>query len=228
MHTRYKVVVKVEIETLFDGNGLLCHEKMDHLAMVCANLQNSGLQVMIVSSGAIALGSAKLGLENQPRGVVQKQAVAAVGQAELMRHYQVFFDGFDQMVAQVLLTQDAVTNPIRNKNGRATFEKLLEMGVIPVINENDSVSTDDIIENDNYPLTLIVANITGADAIVIKTRREGMYQLIFRGTSHIYSITEEMLYLLKDLLDGGSFYPEVGLSGFPEKVDEDRVESLSI
>lgn len=228
MTNTHKIVVKVEIETLFNGNGQLSLEKMDHLAMVCANLQNSGLQVMIVSSGAIVLGTAKLGFERQPRGIVQKQAVAAVGQAELMRLYQLCFDGFDQMVAQVLLTQDAITNPVRNRNAMATFAKLLEKGVIPVINENDSVSTDDIIENDNYPLTLIVANITRADAIIVKTKREGMYQLIFKDNSHVYRITEEMLYNLKDWIEGGSYRADEGFYGFPDQIDEDKVESLSI
>lgn len=228
MTNKHKIVVKVEIETLFNGNGQVSLEKMDHLAMVCANLQNSGLQLMIVSSGAIVLGTARLGFEHQPMGIVQKQAVSAVGQAELMRLYQLCFDGFDQMVAQVLLTQDAITNPVRNRNAMATFEKLLEKGVIPVINENDSVSTDDIIENDNYPLTLIVANITRAAAIIVKTKREGMYQLILKDNSHVYRITEEMLYNLKDWIEGGSYRADEGFCGFPDQIDEDKVESLSI
>ncbi len=228
MHTKYRVVVKVEIEALFNGQGQLSYEKLDHLAMVCANLQNSGVQVMIVTSGAIVLGSAKLGFSGEPRGIVQKQAIAAVGQAELMRLYQLCFDGFDQMVAQVLLTQDAITNQVRNINAKATFAKLLEMGVIPVINENDSVSTDDIIENDNYPLTLIVAQITDADAIIVKTNREGMYQLVVRDTGRVYSLTEEMLYGLNDWLDSGSHQSANGCSGFPERINEDEMETLVI
>lgn len=223
-----KVVLKVEIEMLFNGNGSLSHRKMEHLAMLCANLQNSGLQVMMVSSGAIALGSARLGLEQLPRGVVQKQAVAAVGQAELMKLYQMFFDGFDQMVAQVLLTQDAVTNPVRNRNARATLEKLLERGVIPIINENDSVSTDDIIENDNYPLTLIVANITGADTIVIRTFRESVFQVIVRDNPVLYEVTEESLYSLKDSLGSGVYDSRPGIEGFPVRIETAQIVKLEV
>lgn len=228
MQGNNKVVLKVEIEMLFNGNGSLSHQKMEHLAMLCANLQNSGLQVMLVSSGAIALGSARLGLDQLPQGVVQKQAVAAVGQAELMKLYQMFFDGFDQMVAQVLLTQDAVTNPVRNRNARATLEKLLERGVIPIINENDSVSTDDIIENDNYPLTLIVANITGADTIVIRTFRESVFQLIVRDNPVIYEVSEERLYSLNDNLTFGLYDSRSGHQGFPLRIETAQIVKLEV
>ncbi len=219
MNKTYKVVVKVEIETLFNGNGVLSHSKMDHLALVCTNMQNAGLQVLMVSSGAIVLGSARLGLDSQPKGVVQKQAVAAVGQAELMRLYQVYFDGYDQKVAQVLLTNDVVTNPVRNKNARATFEKLLEKGIIAIINENDSVSTDDIIENDNYPLTLIVADITDADAIVVKTSRETDYQLLLKNSEFVHEVREQALYKLIDDLDQAQYNVTNTIVGFPLKIN---------
>jgi glutamate 5-kinase len=215
----YKIVVKVEIETLFNGNGVLSHSRMDHLAMVCTNLQNAGLNVLMVSSGAIVLGAAKLGLDSQPRGVVQKQAVAAVGQAELMRLYQVYFDVYDQKVAQVLLTNDVVTNPVRNKNAKGTFEKLLERDIIAIINENDSVSTDDIIENDNYPLTLIVANITDADAIVVKTSRETDYQLVLRNSELVHTVNEHDLYKLIDDLNHGRYEISGTIKGFPLQIN---------
>jgi glutamate 5-kinase len=218
----YRVVIKVEIETLFNGNETLSHSRMDHLAMVCTNLQNAGIQVLMVSSGAIVLGSAKLGLEDEPKGVVQKQAVAAVGQAELMKLYQGYFDGYDQKVAQVLLTNDVITNPVRNKNARATFEKLLEKGIIAIINENDSVSTDDIIENDNYPLSLIVANLTDADAIVVKTARETDYQLVIRNSDLVYHVVEQDLYKLTDALNRGVYKISGTIEGFPLSIKRDH------
>ncbi len=218
----YRVVIKVEIETLFNGNDTLSHSRMDHLAMVCTNLQNAGLQVLMVSSGAIVLGSAKLGLEDEPKGVVQKQAVAAVGQAELMKLYQGYFDGYDQKVAQVLLTNDVITNPVRNKNARATFEKLLEKGIIAIINENDSVSTDDIIENDNYPLTLIVANLIDADAIVVKTARETDYQLVLRNSDLVHHVVEQDLYKLTDALNRGVYEISGSIEGFPINIKRDH------
>lgn len=226
MDTQYRVVIKVEIETLFNGNGTLSHARMDHLAMVCTNLQNAGLQVLMVSSGAIVLGSAKLGLVAPPRGVVQKQAVAAVGQAELMKLYQGFFDGYDQKVAQVLLTNDVVTNPVRRKNAHATFEKLLEKGIIAIVNENDSVSTDDIIENDNYPLTLIVADLTNADAIVVKTARETDYQLVLRNCEYVHPVVEHDLYRLAEDLGGGLYDIPGTIEGFPNEIVRDQQSRL--
>jgi glutamate 5-kinase len=222
MKKAYRVVVKVEIETLFNGSGTVSPSRMDHLAMVCTNLQNAGLQVLMVSSGAIVLGSAKLGLESQPKGVVQKQAVAAVGQAELMKLYQGYFDSYDQKVAQVLLTNDVITNPVRNKNARATFEKLLEKGIIAIINENDSVSTDDIIENDNYPLTLIVANLTDADAIVVKTARETDYQLVLQGSEMVYTVTEGELYRLVEDMNNDVYKVTGTIESFPQKIQRDH------
>lgn len=219
MNKSNKVIVKVEIETLFDDNGMLSHTKMDHLAMVCTNLQNSGLNVLMVCSGAIVLGTARLGMDSQPRGVVQKQAVAAVGQAELMRLYQVYFDVYDQKVAQVLLTNDVITNPVRNQNTKQTLEKLLEKDIIAIINENDSVSTDDIIENDNYPLTLMVANITDADAIIVKTSSDADYQLVLKNSELVHEVKEHDLYKLNDDLNLGLYDISGTIVGFPIQIN---------
>jgi glutamate 5-kinase len=149
---------------------------MEHLAMVCTNMQNAGFQVLVVSSGAIMLGTAKMGLPEPPTELITKQAIAAIGQADLIKYYQMFFDSFDQIVAQVLLTRDVVSNPVRNRNARMTFNALLDKGIIPIINENDSVSTDDIILDDNYPLTLIVAQLVKPHAIVIKSYEENRFK----------------------------------------------------
>ena len=175
------IIVRIEISTLINRDGKINRRKMDRLAMVLTNLHNSGKQVMVVSSGAIVLGSDKLKLQRIPDNQLEMQAVAAVGQAELIRWYQHFFDECNQIVAQVLLTSDIIHYPQRVKNTRNTFNTLMEMSIIPIINENDPVSTADIEFDDNYPLALIVAKIAQADFIVIKMDLNGKYLVVPRG-----------------------------------------------
>jgi glutamate 5-kinase len=177
------IVVRIEISTLLGANGKINPNKMDRLAMVITNLHNSGKHILVVSSGAIVLGSEKLKLRNLPDNLVDMQATAAVGQAELIRCYQRYFDDYNQIIAQVLLTSDIVDYPQRVENTRNTFNTLLDMSIIPIINENDPVSTSDIEFDDNYPLALIVAKIAQADFIVIKMDMNGKY-LIVPGGNH--------------------------------------------
>jgi len=176
-----RIVVRIEISTLINRDGKINRRKMDRLAMVLTNLHNSGKQVLVVSSGAIVLGSEKLKLPSLPDTQLEMQATAAVGQAELIRCYQHYFDEYNQIVAQVLLTSDIVGYPQRVDNSRNTFNTLLDMGIIPIINENDPVSTSDIEFDDNYPLALIVADIVQADFIVIKMELNGKYMIVPKG-----------------------------------------------
>lgn len=164
-----RIVVRIEISCLQDESGKLNFRKMDRLAMVLSNLHNSGKELLLVSSGAIVLGTEKLGLEINVNDYTSMMAAAAIGQAELIKLYQKYFDQYNQMVAQVLLTKDIVKNPKRKENTENTFKALLEMSIIPIINENDAVSTSDIELCDNYPLALKVAQITKADIILIKS-----------------------------------------------------------
>lgn len=172
------IVVRIEISTLLGHNGKINHKKLDRLAMVITNLHNSGKHVLVVSSGAIVLGTEKLKLQSVPGSLIEMQATAAVGQAELIRMYQHYFDYYSQIVAQVLLTSDIIDYPQRVENTRNTFNTLLEMSIIPIINENDPVSTSDIEFDDNYPLALIVANIVKADFIIIKMEMNGKYLIV--------------------------------------------------
>jgi glutamate 5-kinase len=176
-----RIVVRIEISTLINRDGKINHRKMDRLAMVLTNLHNSGIHVLVVTSGAIVLGAEKLKLQNIPDSQLEMQATAAVGQAELIKWYQHFFDDYNQIVAQVLLTSDIIEYPQRVENTRNTFNTLLDMSIIPIINENDPVSTADIEFDDNYPLALIVAKITQADFIVIKMELNGKYMIVPRG-----------------------------------------------
>jgi glutamate 5-kinase len=217
MEKGIKIVFKIEIESLFGNDGMLSHAKMEQVSMVCTNLQNSGIKVMLVSSGAIALGARRLGLDMPPEGITAKQAVSAIGQAELIKSYQDCFENFDQIVAQVLLTKDVVENPLRNKNARNTLCRLLEKGIIPIINENDSVSTQDIILNDNYPLVLIVASLTDADAIVINTFSGDRFNLLIRDSATISEVGIDELLNLADMVKKFKLQADREISGFPDQ-----------
>jgi glutamate 5-kinase len=218
-----KIVFKIEIETLFDDKGILDSSKMENLAMICANLQNSGVRVMLVSSGAIALGTRRLGKNEPPAGVTAKQAISAVGQAELIKSYQDYFEDFDQIVAQVLLTKDVIDNTLRNINAKNTLHRLLEKGIIPIINENDSVSTQDIILNDNYPLVLIVASLTDADAIVVNTFGGEKFELIVKDNSEIKVINTDELLDLAENFRNGKILADNNIKGFPDNLQSTGV-----
>jgi glutamate 5-kinase len=186
-----RIVVRIEISTLSNPNGKFDHQKMDRLAMVLSNLNNSGKQVIVVSSGAIALGSDKMGFDHQPKSYGEMQAIAAIGQAELIRFYQHYFDQYNQIVAQILLTGDMMDNPERVKNAQNTFDKLLNMNIIPIVNENDTVSLTDIELDDNYALALQVATITSADIILIKMDTNSRYIIQPRGKLLAKLVSEE-------------------------------------
>jgi glutamate 5-kinase len=181
--------------------------------MVLTNLRNSGINILLVSSGSIFLGAAKLGLENMPEDQIKKQAVSAVGQVELMKYYRYYFDIYNQVAAQVLLTSDIINNPVTNRNVRNTLKNLLSKNIIPVINENDSVSTDDIELNDNYYMVLNVAEIINAELILVKSSENGKYQLIPRGKKIQAEIIPEN-YLIDTLIN---FLNKIKYSGYPEE-----------
>ena len=185
------IVVRIEISTLINRDGKINHRKMDRLAMVLTNLHNSGKHILVVTSGAIVLGTEKLKLQSIPGSQVEMQAIAAVGQAELIRWYQHFFDEYNQIVAQVLLTSDIIDYPQRVENTRNTFNTLLDMSIIPIINENDPVSTADIEFDDNFPLALIVAKIAQADFIVIKMEMNGKYMIVPGGNTRAMVVDGE-------------------------------------
>jgi glutamate 5-kinase len=176
-----RIVVRIEISTLSNPDGKFNHQKMDRLAMVLSNLNNSGKQLLLVTSGAIALGSDKLNLKRQPQSFIDMQVAAAIGQAELIRFYQHYFDQYNQIVAQVLLNSDVMDDESRLKNAQNTFNTLLDLNIIPIINENDTISTLDIELDDNYPLALSVAKIAKADLILIKTDTNSNFIIQPRG-----------------------------------------------
>lgn len=176
-----RMVVKVGTSTLTRDNGSMNLRAIDRLAMVLADLHGQGHQVILVSSGAIGVGVGKLGLGQRPRALRMKQAVAAVGQCELMHIYDKFFGEYGATVAQILLTDEDVDDPRRAEHLENTFEALLELGCIPVVNENDSVSSAEIetgrakVLGDNDTLSAIVARLCQADLLVLLSDIDGLY-----------------------------------------------------
>ena len=138
-------------------------------------IKNSGVEVIMVSSGAIGMGVGKLGLLSRPSDIPTKQAAAAVGQCELMYTYDKLFSEYNHTVAQLLITGDDVQNETRHQNFSNTLNRLLELGVLPIINENDTVSTQEIVIGDNDTLAAIVAESVKADLLVLLTDIDGLY-----------------------------------------------------
>ena len=173
-----QIVVKVGTSTLTHQGGKLNLRRMEKLCKVLSDLQNAGKKMILVSSGAIGVGVGKLGLKQRPEETAKKQALAAVGQCELMFMYDKMFGEYNQTVAQVLLTADVIDEPVSKHHAKATFQELLEMDIIPIVNENDTVAVDELEGKhfgDNDTLSAIVASLTGAELLVILTDIDGMY-----------------------------------------------------
>ncbi len=175
------LVIKVGTSTLTRDNGTLNLANMDHLARVLSDLANMGHQVVLVSSGAIGIGTGKLNLPQRPTELRVKQAVAAVGQCEMMHIYDKLFGEYGRTVAQILLTAGDVADPERAHHLSETFSALLELGCIPVVNENDSTSSAEIetgsakVLGDNDTLSAIVAGLCKADLLVLLSDIDGLY-----------------------------------------------------
>lgn len=175
------IVVKVGTSTLTRENGSLNLSNMDHLARVLSDLANMGHRVVLVSSGAIGIGTGKLGLKERPRELRLKQAAAAVGQCEMMHLYDKLFGEYGHTVAQILLTAEDVADPGRAHHLSETFSALTELGCIPIVNENDSTSSAEIetgkakVLGDNDTLSAIVAGLCGADLLVLLSDIDGLF-----------------------------------------------------
>ncbi|MGL4760215.1 MAG: glutamate 5-kinase [Sarcina sp.] len=174
-----RIVVKVGTSSLTHKNGNINLGSIEKFARVLSDLQNMGKEMILVSSGAVGVGVSRMGLKEKPSTTKGKQAAAAVGQCHLMNIYSKFFSEYGHLVAQVLLTRDVIEDDRMRSNVCNTFDTLLEQGIIPVVNENDTVSIDEI-ENicnfgDNDNLSAIVALLTNADLLVILSDIDGFY-----------------------------------------------------
>lgn len=170
-----RIVVKVGTSTLAHATGRLNIRQMEKLCKVLSDLKNAGHEIILVSSGAIGMGVGKLSLTHRPGDVPTKQAAAAVGQCELMYTYDKLFTEYNHVVAQILLTGDDLEHTDRRMNFENTLYRLLELGALPIINENDTIATQEIAVGDNDTLGAIVAVSVQADLLVLLSDIEGLY-----------------------------------------------------
>ncbi len=170
-----RITVKVGTSTLTHSTGNLNIRRVEQLCKVLSDIKNAGHEVVLVSSGAIGMGVGKLNLRERPKDMPTKQAAAAVGQCELMYVYDKLFSEYHHTVAQILLTGEDLRDPERHENFANTAGRLLEMGALPVINENDTISTAEIAVGDNDTLGALVAVSVGAELLVVLTDIDGLY-----------------------------------------------------
>ena len=170
-----RIVVKVGTSTLAHSTGRMNIRHVEELVKVLSDLKNEGHQIILVSSGAIGMGVGKLNLPGRPGDMPTKQAAAAVGQCELMYTYDRLFTQYNHTVAQILLTGEDVEHPSRRENFENTMARLLELGALPIINENDTVATAEIKVGDNDTLGAIVARCARADLLVLLSDIDGLF-----------------------------------------------------
>ena len=170
-----RIVIKIGTSTLAHPTGHLNIRRVEQLCKIMSDIKNAGHELILVSSGAIGMGVGKLGLRERPKDIPSKQAAAAVGQCELMYTYDKLFSEYHHTVAQLLITGDDTTNDTRRLNFTNTLSRLLELGALPVINENDTVATDEIVIGDNDTLAAIVARSVHADMLILLSDIDGLY-----------------------------------------------------
>lgn len=176
LENKKRIVVKVGSSTLTHREtGNINYERLEKLVRTLSDLKNSGKDVILVSSGAIAVGREKLKIGTKPKTMAQKQACAAIGQCNLMMNYNKLFSQYGQIASQVLITKYSVKAEESYLNVKNTFDELLKYGSIPIVNENDAVATDEIEFGENDTLSAIVASVTKADLLIILTDTDGLF-----------------------------------------------------
>ena len=224
-----RVVVKIGSSSLqHPETGDMNLIKMEHLARELCDLRNQGMDVCLVSSGAIATGRKTIGLTERPKNTSVKQACAAVGQAKLMMIYQKMFAEYNQMVGQVLMTKNTMINNVSRKNAQNTFEELFHLGVIPIVNENDTISTYEMCFGDNDTLSAIVASLVGADLLILLSDIDGLF------TDDPHKNKDAKLVRVVEKLDNqilhmakGSTGSDVGTGGMATKLTAAHIATLS-
>lgn len=226
---RKRVVVKIGSSSLhYEETGKLNFTKLERLVRELCNLRNRGMDVCLVSSGAIAAGRQTLGMEEHPRDIATKQACAAVGQGRLMMIYQRLFGEYNQVAGQVLMTKNTMVNPVSRENAKNTFEELFRLGVIPIVNENDTVSTYEMQFGDNDTLSAIVASLVGADLLILLSDIDGL----FTDDPHrnpdakLIEVVEHMDASLYEMAKG-STGSDVGTGGMATKLTAAKIATHS-
>ena len=223
-----RIVVKVGTSTLTNDAGKSDLRTTDRLVCVLSDIQNMGYEVVLVSSGAIAVGRNKLNMTAKPDSMRMKQAAAAVGQCSLMYLYDKFFGDYDKTVAQILLNADDIEEEEKKENLINTFNALLEMGVIPIVNENDTVSTYEMQFGDNDTLSAIVSSLVGADLLILLSDIDGLF------TDDPHKNPDAKLIKVVDKIDTkllgmakGSTGSDVGTGGMATKLTAAKIATLS-
>lgn len=170
-----RVVVKVGSSTLTHSTGLLNLKSLDNIVKQITDLSNRGVEVVLVTSGAIAAGVGKLGLASRPQTIPEKQAAAAIGQGVLLHMYEKFFSEYGKTIGQILLTREDMDKSERYQNAHNTFFSLFQLGAIPIVNENDAIVVDEIKFGDNDTLSAVVTKLVEADLLIILSDIDGLY-----------------------------------------------------
>lgn len=209
IQNKKRIVVKVGTSSLIHGEtGGLDLIKTEHLVRELADLHNKGKDVILVTSGAIGVGRKAAGLREKPDRIPLKQACAAIGQARLMMIYQKFFSEYNQVAAQILMTRNTMINSKNRRHAQNTFEELLALGAIPVVNANDSISTFEILHGDNDTLSAIVASLVGADLLILLSDINGLYtdnpntNPNAQFVPFVETLDEELMGMGKDAVSG--------------------------
>lgn len=179
MESVKRVVIKIGTNTIMQADNQVNYRKLERLAFVVSSLQQAGKEVLIVSSGAVGVGASALSMKEYPQTIAEQQALAAVGQGILMGHYNRFFSYYNVQVGQILLTRDVVDFPQSHENVQRAMETLISKGIVPIINENDTVAVDELNHEtkfgDNDSLSAIVSGICQADLLIIMSDVDGLY-----------------------------------------------------
>lgn len=228
LKSKQRIVIKIGSSSLtHPETGRLNLDKLERLIRIITDLRNQGKDVILVSSGAIAVGATALRLNSRPTETSMKQACAAIGQARLMMVYQKLFAEYNQITAQILMTKHTMINDISRMNAQNTFCELMNMGVVPIVNENDTVSTDEIDFGDNDTLSAIVAALVGADLLILLSDIDGLYTDDPRTNSDVQLISTvdkigDDLYSMAKSSTGA-----VGTGGMATKVSAAKIATFS-
>lgn len=224
-----RVVIKIGSSSLsHEETGGLNFTKLEKLIRELCDLRNQGIDVCLVSSGAIAVGRTVMGMSERPKTIASKQACAAVGQARLMMTYQKMFAEYHQTTGQVLMTKNTMIDNVSRKNAQNTFEELFHLGVIPVVNENDTVSTYEMQFGDNDTLSAIVASLVSADLLILLSDIDGLFT---DDPNHnpnaklihdVDTIDEKLLHMAKE-----STGSDVGTGGMATKLAAAKIATES-
>ncbi len=218
-----RIVIKIGTSTLAHKSGLLNIRRVEELCKVMSDLKNAGNQVILVSSGAIGMGAGKLSLSEKPSDIPTKQAAAAVGQCELMYTYDKLFSEYNHTVAQILITGEDIEDSVRKVNFENTMCRLLTLGAIPIINENDSIATDEIVIGDNDTLGAIVATAINADLLILLSDIDGLFTADPRTDKNAVLLTrvEEITPEIEGMTGGAG--SKFGTGGMATKIKAAKI-----